>query len=83
MRFDHELRPNVEHYYREWLDWLVGLIDEGREDGSISAEIDAREAGWRLAATADGIDSMLLPRARRSRARRALVLGGLGLELRR
>ena len=81
MRFDHELRPNVEHYYREWLDWLVGLIDEGCEDGSIATGIDAREAGWRLAATADGIDSMLyLGLVDRARAR-DLVLGGLELEL--
>jgi AcrR family transcriptional regulator len=83
MRFDRELRPSVEHHYGEWLDWLVGLIDEGRGDGSIAAGVDARETGWRLAAIADGVDSMLyLGLLDRERARE-LVHGSFESELRR
>ena len=37
----------------------MALIEEGQADGSIAAAVDARAAGTRLAATADGLDSML------------------------
>lgn len=59
LRVDEELRPAVERTYRAWLDRLAELIEEGREDGSIPSSVDARAAGWRLAAVADGLDSML------------------------
>jgi AcrR family transcriptional regulator len=59
LRFDDELRPLVEASYRAWLDRLAGLVAEGRSDRSISADVDARQAAWRLAAVGDGIDSML------------------------
>jgi AcrR family transcriptional regulator len=59
LRVDEELRPLVEQAYRAWLDRLVELIDGGREDGSIPSSVDARAAGWRLGAVADGLDSML------------------------
>ena len=35
------------------------LIEEGKADGSIAADVDAASAGWRLAAAADGLDSLL------------------------
>jgi AcrR family transcriptional regulator len=59
LRVDEELRPLVEQTYRAWLDRLVELIDGGRKDGSIPPTVDARAAGWRLGAVADGLDSML------------------------
>lgn len=59
LRADDELRPVVERSYRAWLDGVVGLIEEGRADGSIPAGVEATAAGWRLAAVADGLDSLL------------------------
>jgi AcrR family transcriptional regulator len=59
LRSDEELRPVVERSYRAWIDRVVGLIDEGKVDGSIAADVDATSAGWRLAAAADGFDSLL------------------------
>lgn len=71
LRVDEDLRPVVEQAYRSWLERLVELIESGREDGSIPSSVDARDAGWRLAALADGLDSMLyLGLADRRRARR-------------
>jgi AcrR family transcriptional regulator len=81
MRFADELRPSVDQHYREWLDWVVRLIDAGRDDGSIPAHVDPASAGQRLAATADGLDSMLyLGLLERERACE-LVLESLALEL--
>ena len=83
LRLDDELRPFVDGSYRAWIDRLVGLIEQGRADGSISESVRAAESGWRLAAVADGVDSMLyLGLIDRDRARE-LVLGSLELELRR
>jgi AcrR family transcriptional regulator len=58
LRFDDDLRPVVDRYYRAWLDHVVQLVRDGQADGSISSEIDARDTGWCLAAAADGFDSM-------------------------
>lgn len=59
LRSDDELRPLVQQAYRGWLDRLVELIEEGRADGSVPTTVEAEPAGWRLAALADGIDSIL------------------------
>lgn len=59
LRSDDELRPLVERSYRAWLGRVVDLIDEGRADGSIPGAVEATPAGWRLAAVADGLDSLL------------------------
>ncbi len=59
LRSDDELRPLVERSYREWLVRVVDLIGEGRADGSIPGDVDPVAAGWRLAAAADGLDSLL------------------------
>ena len=59
LRFDDELKPLVERWYRTWLDRIVQLLEDGREDGSVPPAVDATAAGARLAATADGVDSML------------------------
>jgi AcrR family transcriptional regulator len=59
LRSDDELRPLVERSYRAWLGRVVDLIEEGQADGSILASVEATPAGWRLAAAADGLDSLL------------------------
>lgn len=73
LRVDSELRPLVRDAYRAWVQRLVALIDEGRRDGSIPGEVVASAAGRRLAAVADGLDSMLyLGLADRRKARQLL-----------
>jgi AcrR family transcriptional regulator len=59
IRVDAELRPMVEEAYRAWVARLTGLIEGGRRDGSVVRDVDVRAAGLRLAAAADGLDSML------------------------
>jgi AcrR family transcriptional regulator len=59
LRADDELRPVVERSYRAWLDRVVSLIEQGQGDGSIPADVEASTAGLRLAAVADGLDSLL------------------------
>jgi len=59
LRFDHDLRPLVDASYRAWLDRLAALVESGHADGSIPAAVDVQDAAWRLAAVADGLDSML------------------------
>jgi AcrR family transcriptional regulator len=59
IRVDAELRPMVEEAYRAWVTRLTELIEGGRRDGSVVRDVDARAAGLRLAAAADGLDSML------------------------
>lgn len=59
LRSDDELRPLVERSYRVWLGRVVDLVEEGQADGSIPDAVEATQAGWRLAAVADGLDSLL------------------------
>ena len=59
LRFDVELRPLVQDRYRAWAERIVRLLEEGRRDGSVPESVVARDAGWRLAALADGLDSIL------------------------
>lgn len=73
LRVDSELRPLVRTTYLDWVARLVALIEEGQRDGSLPKELDARRAGRRLAAVADGLESMLyLGVADRRLARRLL-----------
>jgi AcrR family transcriptional regulator len=58
LRYDEELRPLVQDRYRAWSERIVHLLDEGRGDGSVPAGVDPRQTGWRLAAAADGLDSI-------------------------
>lgn len=60
MRRDEELRPDVERQYRAWNAWIAALVDEGRSDGSIPAEIDSAGLVERLSAVVDGLESQLL-----------------------
>jgi AcrR family transcriptional regulator len=81
LRFDDELRPRVERSYRDWLARLVTLVEEGHADSSIAVTVDATDAGWRLAATGDGLESLLyLGLIDRERARE-LMLGSIQREL--
>ncbi len=81
LRSDPELRPVVQEHYRGWAERIVRLLGEGQADGSVPQRVDVDEAGWRLAAMADGLESILylglfdLVRARR------LLLSALELEL--
>jgi AcrR family transcriptional regulator len=59
LRYDEELRPLVQERYRAWIERIVLLLDEGRRDGSVPREVDPAGAGWRLAAAADGLDSIV------------------------
>jgi AcrR family transcriptional regulator len=58
LRYDEELRPLVQERYRAWADRIVRLLDEGRADGSVPGSVVPEGAGWRLAAAADGLDSI-------------------------
>jgi len=81
LRFDDELRPLVERWYRTWLDRLVRLLENGRADGSVPVSVDAAAAGARLAAAADGVDSMLYLGLLDRDGARELLLGCLLREL--
>lgn len=59
LRDDDALRPLLQQRYREWAERIVRLLDEGRRDGSVPVSVDPDAAGWRLAAVADGLDSVL------------------------
>jgi AcrR family transcriptional regulator len=81
IRADAELRPMVEDAYRAWVARLIELIEDGRRDGSIPGEVDARGAGWRVAAAADGLDTMLYLELVDRRRARLLVRQCLEREL--
>jgi AcrR family transcriptional regulator len=81
LRFDDELRPLVDASYRKWVQRLTILVRNARAEGSVHVEGDPRDTAWRLAALADGIDSMLyLELLGRDRAR-TLLLEGIRREL--
>jgi len=81
LRFDDELKPLVERWYRTWLDRIVQLLEDGREDGSVPLEVDATASGARLAATADGVDSMLYLGLLDRNGARDVLLGSLHREI--
>lgn len=81
LRVDEELRPAVEQAYGAWRSRLAELIDEGRADGSVPEAVDAQAAGWRLAAVADGLDSMLYLGLLDRQSARLLVRQSIELEL--
>jgi AcrR family transcriptional regulator len=83
LRFDDELRPLVDASYRKWLDRLTVLIRVGRADGSIDDAVEPRPAAWRLAALADGIDSMLYLELLGREKARSLLRAGIRRELAR
>jgi AcrR family transcriptional regulator len=81
LRFDDELRPLVEKWYRTWLERMIQLFREGVEEGTVPGSVDPRAAGARLAAAADGVDSMLYLGLLDRREARELLLGCLRREL--
>ncbi len=81
LRDDDELRPLVVQCYRAWIDRLAALIAEGQADGTVPAAVDARAAGTRLAAMADGLDSMLYLGLVDAAAAAALATSALEREL--
>lgn len=81
LRVDSELRPLVRDAYLAWVKRLSGLIDQGRRDGSIPAAVVASAAARRLAAVADGLDSMLYLGLTDRRKARQLLRESLRREL--
>lgn len=81
LRSDPELRPLVQQHYRGWAERIVRLLEEGQADGSVSARVDAVEAGWRLAAIADGLESILYLGLFDLERARTLLVSALQLEL--
>lgn len=81
LRVDSELRPLVADAYRAWVKQLVALIEEGKDDGSVPDEIAARPTGRRLAAVADGLESMLYLGLTDRRQARQLLRESLEREL--
>jgi AcrR family transcriptional regulator len=59
LRDDAEMRPLVQQCYGAWAERIVALLEEGIADGSVPASVDPTAAGWRLAAAADGLDSIV------------------------
>ena len=59
MPLDEELAQSVKAAYRRWMDWLLELVEEGRDDGSVPADLVPEDAVVRLTALADGLDSLL------------------------
>ena len=45
LRYDEELRPLVQERYRAWVERIVRLLEEGREDGSVPRSVDPPEQG--------------------------------------
>jgi AcrR family transcriptional regulator len=83
LRFDAELRPVVQDLYRAWAERIVRLLEEGQRDGSVPGSLDAGRTGWRLAALADGVDSILYLELLDRGAARDLLLSAVRLELAR
>jgi AcrR family transcriptional regulator len=59
LRDDAELGPLARERYRTWAERVIRLLEAGRRDGSVPTTVDPDGAGWRLAATADGLESIL------------------------
>jgi len=81
LRSDPELRPLVQERYRAWTDRIVRLVFEGQADGSVPGEVEASPAGWRLAAAADGLESILYLGLLDVAAARALLSDAIAREL--
>lgn len=56
---DEELAPVVRAGYRQWAQWIVGLVQEGCADGSIAGMEEPRTAALRLAALAEGLSTLV------------------------
>lgn len=56
---DPELRPLATEAYRAAIDHIVQILARAKAEGTIRADVDPADSGWRLVATADGVESML------------------------
>jgi AcrR family transcriptional regulator len=81
LRSDPELRPLVQARYRAWAERIVRLLAEGQEDESVPGTVDPIAAGWRLAAVADGLESILYLGLLDLDRARALLSGAVAVEL--
>lgn len=79
--FDDKVRPGVGEAYRRWVDWVEELIREGHADGSIPVSVDPGRAALLLAASVDGLGSLLLLGLMTRERARELVRHSLELEL--
>ena len=79
--FDDKVRPGVREAYRRWVAWVEELIREGHADGSIPASVDPGRAALLLAASVDGLGSLLLLGLMTREQARELVRHSLELEL--
>jgi AcrR family transcriptional regulator len=82
LRYDDDLRPLVEGFYRSWVARFARLVEAGVADGSLPAAADPDAVAWRLAAVADGVDSMLYLGLLDREAVNELLRGALERELR-
>ena len=81
LRSDPELRPLVQARYRAWAERIVRLLREGQEDGSVPTGVDPSQTGWRLAAVADGLESILYLGLLDLEQARSLLSGAVDREL--
>ncbi|MGH3135236.1 MAG: TetR/AcrR family transcriptional regulator [Gaiellaceae bacterium] len=81
LRDDAELGPLARERYRMWAERVIRLLEEGHDDGSVPRAVDPYSAGWRLAATADGLESILYLGLLDSGAARALLTSCVEREL--
>lgn len=79
--FDDNVRPRVSEAYTRWLAWVEELICEGQADGSIPDTSPPAEVGLLLAASVDGLGSLLLLGLTTREQARELVLRSLELAL--
>jgi AcrR family transcriptional regulator len=81
MRYDEQLRPEIERQYRTWIAWIMRLVEEGRADGSIPASVDSEGVVERLSAIVDGLESQMLLGLVSSTEAAGIVRSCLDLEL--
>lgn len=79
--FDEKVRPGVGEAYGRWVAWVEELIREGHADGSVPGSVDAGRAALMLAASVDGLGSLLLLGLMTRARARELVRRSLELEL--
>jgi AcrR family transcriptional regulator len=77
---DPELRPLATEAYRTAIDHIVQILVRAKAGGSIRADVDPADSGWRLVATADGVESMLYAELVDVDGARTLIRRAIALE---
>ena len=80
--FDERLAESVRRSSASWVEQIQGLIEQAREEGAVSAEVNIEDATQRLAAVVDGLGLQLLTGAITHDRAADLILGAIGNELR-